>query len=240
MAGQIENHTAAPRSDGAGCPASPRPARFRLFRFQTVTGMKGSAMGILYPGKGWLAAIGLFALSACGDHYMPKPRGYFRIDLPEPKYAAYEAECPFTCNLPVYTRLEVDPRTSGGDTCRFNIVYPKFRARIHCTYLPIRGNADRLVEDAYGFAASHEVKATALRRTPVSDPERRVYGIVYDIEGEVASQAQFFLMDSTRHFLRGSLYFNHRPNPDSIAPVLARIRQDIAEIAASLRWTGGQ
>jgi len=71
----------------------------------------------------------------------------------------------------------------------------------------------------------------------IEDSNRNVFGVVYDIEGAAASPMQFFLMDSTSHFLRGALYFNHRPNPDSIAPVLEFIRADVMQLSQSLIWT---
>jgi gliding motility-associated lipoprotein GldD len=102
--------------------------------------------------------------------------------------------------------------------------------------MPVNNRLPELIEDAYGFAAKHEMKASALRRTLVSDSLRKVYGIVYDIEGDAASNAQFFLTDSTNHFLRGALYFFNPPNPDSIAPVLSFVRGDINRIAQTLQW----
>jgi gliding motility-associated lipoprotein GldD len=94
----------------------------------------------------------------------------------------------------------------------------------------------QLIGDAYGFAAKHEMKASALRRTLVADSLRNVYGIVYDIDGEAASNVQFFLTDSSAHFLRGALYFFNPPNPDSIRPVLEFIRGDITRITQTLQW----
>jgi gliding motility-associated lipoprotein GldD len=82
----------------------------------------------------------------------------------------------------------------------------------------------------------HEVKASALKRTMIEDQQNRLDGIIYDIEGEAASQVQFFVTDSTNHFFRGSLYFNVKPNPDSIAPVLSFIREDINHMVRSVRW----
>jgi gliding motility-associated lipoprotein GldD len=95
---------------------------------------------------------------------------------------------------------------------------------------------DELVNDAYGFAAKHEMKASGLRRTMVSDSARDVHGIIYDIEGDAASNVQFFMTDSTQHFLRGALYFFNAPNPDSIAPVLEFLRRDIDRIAQTIDW----
>lgn len=178
--------------------------------------------------------------ASCSQDPFPKPRGYFRIDLPEKEHTTYRSDCPFEMEVPRYGRIEQNRGERGGDSCWFNFVYPALRAKIHFTYLPIRGNSDALVRDAYTFAARHEMKATAIRRTLIEDPKRDVFGVIYDIEGEAASQVQFFLMDSVRHFVRGALYFSSKPNADSLAPVLSYIRKDIVHMAQTIQWEKGK
>ncbi|MCR5455573.1 MAG: hypothetical protein K6F33_11355, partial [Bacteroidales bacterium] len=63
-----------------------------------------------------------------------------------------------------------------------------------------------------------------------------VYGLLYGIKGNVASPLQFYITDSTRHFLRGSLYFNCSPNKDSLAPSVEFVRQDIERLFETLIW----
>ena len=167
---------------------------------------------------------------------IPKPQGFFRIDLPEHDYQRYESECPLTFDLSKAAKAELFRDRLSVDSCWFNIYYPRLNARVHCSYMQVNGRLDALIEDAYGFAAKHEMKASALRRTMISDSLRDVHGIIYDIEGDAASNVQFFLTDSTNHFLRGALYFFNPPNPDSIAPVLQFVRDDIDRIAQTLEW----
>lgn len=181
-----------------------------------------------------IAAGAFFFLSHGSD--IPRPRGYFRIDLPEKSYRVYETTCPLQMEVPNYAKVELFKDKMRNDSCWFNVYFPKFNARLHCSYMPVSNNMDRLLHDAYGFAAKHEMKATALKRTIISDSLNQVYGIVYDIEGEAASQLQFFLTDSTSHFFRGSLYFFNAPNPDSIAPVLDFLREDVMHLTETIRW----
>jgi len=167
---------------------------------------------------------------------VPKPHGYFRIDLPVHEYRSYESVCPMKLEVSTASQVEVFRDRQSVDSCWFNIYYPRYNARVHCTYIAVGNRFDDLVNDAYGFAAKHEMKASGLRRTMVSDSTRDVHGIIYDIEGDAASNVQFFLTDSSRHFLRGALYFFNAPNPDSIAPVLQFVRGDIDRIAQTLEW----
>ena len=187
------------------------------------------------------AIVLIFFLSAlwfCMDNgtSVPKPHGYFRIELPKQEYRLYESVCPMNLEVSTAAQIEVFRDRQSADSCWFNIYYPRYNARVHCTYISVGNRLNDLIDDAYGFAAKHEMKATALRRTLVSDTLRHVHGILYDIEGDAASNVQFFLTDSSQHFLRGALYFFNPPNPDSIAPVLQFVRGDINHIAQTLEW----
>lgn len=175
-------------------------------------------------------------MMSCREDATPKPIGYFRIDLPEHSYVKFDEACPLTMEVPQYSKVELFTDKVSEDSCWFNVYFPRFKARVYCTYMGIDNNFEGLVKDAYSFAAKHEMKASALKRTMVDKPEDQVEGIIYDIEGEAASQVQFFVTDSTNHFFRGSLYFNNRPNPDSIAPVLQFIRDDIGHMVNSVKW----
>lgn len=173
-------------------------------------------------------------LSACDETWTPRPAGYFRIDLPEKEYVNYTTRCDFSADLPVYAKVEI-VRTST-DSCWYNIVFPEFRAKIHCTYLPVNGDISAMVEDAYNFAFRHEMKANAITRMPFHYDSTHVHGMVYDLKGNVASPIQFFATDSLNHFLRGALYFNHIPNADSIGPVQDFIREDILQMMQTIKW----
>jgi gliding motility-associated lipoprotein GldD len=178
----------------------------------------------------------LYFFMRSGNTVLPKPRGYFRIDLPAKEYTRYSSPCGASFDLPNYTQVRLFKDRDTPDSCWFNLAYPRLRATLHCTVLPINKDLSSLIRDAYGFAAKHEMKASALKRTPVVVPEHDVYGLVYTIEGMAASQVQFFLTDSTEHFFRGALYFDNKPNPDSIAPVLEFIQADIDRLIQSLVW----
>lgn len=171
----------------------------------------------------------------CDEVTTPKPRGYFRIALPEHAYLPYQTEAPLSLEIPAYSKVELRAQ-QDAETYKFNILYPRFKARLHCTYVPVKNNFDKLLEDAYQFAYKHEVKALAINKTRLQNDSNRVYGMRYDLLGNVASPIQFFATDSTDHFLRGSLYFSHIPNADSLYPVVAFIQEDIDHLIQSITW----
>ncbi|MFC3197241.1 gliding motility lipoprotein GldD [Parapedobacter deserti] len=183
--------------------------------------------------------VGLAAIIACActPHYSPKPRGYHRIAFPEKAYYAYSSECPFTFAIPVYAEMRPD-RTADSQPCWVDVVFPEFNARIHLSYMQVQGedNFNRLVEDARTFAFNHTIRATAIDQTRIHHPDQHVYGLKYEIKGNAASGIQFFVTDSTKHYLRGALYFHEKPRLDSIQPVLDFLKADIDTLIHTLRW----
>lgn len=190
---------------------------------------------------GWLTgflALVLMSIMACGENPIPRPKGYFRIDLPEKAYRNFDGPCPFSFDIPVYSALEL--AGDGKDSCRFNLTLPSLRAKLHFTYLPVDGDLSTYMDDAYNLAFQHEVKASAIKRTRIDRSESLVYGLIYDLKGNAASPLQFYVTDSTRHFLRGALYFSTVPNADSIAPVMDFLREDIQHLLNTLEWKDPQ
>lgn len=181
-----------------------------------------------------LLILCLMTLAACEEHYTPRPRGYFRIDLPAKEYVAYDTPCPLKTEIPTYSKVEV--LNEGVDSCWFNLVVPKHKARIYFTYLSVEDNVHMLLDDAYKFAFKHEMKADAILRTNFRVDSSRVFGMIYDLEGNVASPLQFFATDSVNHFIRGSLYFEHAPNADSLKPVVSYLREDVVHLLENIEW----
>ena len=177
----------------------------------------------------------LLLVTGCRPDPIPRPRGYFRIDLPEKGYLLYEDQCPFSLEVPAYAQIE-KREDLPSDSCWFNLGFPDQRARIHFTYYPLHNNLNKYLEDSYTFAFKHEMKANAIQKEPIAIPEHQVYGLMYNLKGNVASSLQFYVSDSTHHFLRGALYFDNVPNADSIAPVLEFLRTDIDHLLNTLSW----
>jgi gliding motility-associated lipoprotein GldD len=169
---------------------------------------------------------------------VPKPRGYFRIDLPPDSARNVTARCPFSADVPVYAVLaQHRPEDNGADgACRTNLIFPDQHGAVHMTWRRIQGDLPELIHDAHEFKAKHEVMATRIRTEEIRRPDARVFGTIFDVDGNVASPMVFYLTDSTANFLYGALYFDVRPNADSLAPVTDRIRSDIRRFARSLRW----
>jgi gliding motility-associated lipoprotein GldD len=178
----------------------------------------------------------LLNIAGCREDYTPKPRGYFRIDLPEKQYVKFDTTYPYTFEYPVYAKVVPDTRPTS-EPYWINIDFPRFRGRIYISYKPVKNNLNEYLEDARTFVVKHIPKAEAIDDSLVYRPADRVYGLIYYIRGsQAASPCQFFLTDSSSHFLRGALYFNVEPNNDSLAPVLNFIEQDIRHLVNTFQW----
>ena len=181
--------------------------------------------------------ISCVAITSCDDdeNIVPKPRAYLRLTYPEKKYIKYDGDCPFTCEIPVYSQMEND-KDYNAEPCWLNLKYPTFNGTLHLSYEKVDGNLNKFMENTYTLASKHQIKASGIEEQQVSRPKSKVYGLVYDIGGNAASPFQFFLTDSSKHFIRGALYFNAVPNVDSIAPVVDFIKQDIYKMIETFEW----
>ncbi len=181
------------------------------------------------------AATALF--SACDNSPdTPKPRGYFRIDLPEKNYVLLDSSFPYRFEYPVYASLSPDLH-APGEKYWLNINFLPFKATLHLSYKKVDGDLMTYLEDAHTLVTKHMPKADAIYDSLIVDRQRNVFGLAYKIEGSgAASPYQFFLTDSASHFLRGALYFNVIPNNDSLKPVIDFIQKDIEHLIGTLQW----
>jgi gliding motility-associated lipoprotein GldD len=180
--------------------------------------------------------IPVLIISGCNQDYAPKPRGYFRIDLPEKDYIRFDSTFPYSFEYPSYATILPDTRTSS-EPYWMNIDFPRFHGRIHISYKPVHENLNEYLEDARTFVVKHIPKADAIDDSLIYRPDSKVYGLIYYIGGtQAASPCQFFVTDSSSRFVRGALYFNITPNNDSLAPVIQYIEEDIRHLIKTFRW----
>ena len=214
---------------------------------------------IIRNSKFLIINLGLITCVACHNVSTPRPYGYFRITPPDTAYmdfASFQLSTfnsqpstlhsqPSTLHSQLSTypytfalsrNAVVQPRLEPGEQYWINLYYPAFDATIHCSYKPVQGNLRELTDDALEFVYRNASHASAIPEREYNHPEARVYGVLFDLEGNTASSCQFFLTDSTRHFFRASVYCNCPPNADSLAPVYNYLRTDVIRMVESFEW----
>ncbi len=172
---------------------------------------------------------------SCRDKAMPKPKGYFRIDFPQKNYEIWNQDYPFSFEYLKGAKVIKD-KSRLAEQYWLNIEYPKYNAILHLSYKEVSKNLEKYLEDSHKLVYKHAIKADAIDEKNYIDKENNIFGLVYRIQGNAASAIQFIATDSSKHFLRGSLYFNNHPNSDSLAPVIQYIDRDIVHLMESLKW----
>lgn len=174
--------------------------------------------------------LGLLLFTACKDDVFPKPASHLRLDYPMAKYVDFENDCPFSFEM------NAEAVIKGEKDCGFTISYPKMKATIYLTYKPVSGNINVLLRDAQKLTYEHVIKADDILEQPYLNPSKKVYGMFYKVDGNAATNSQFYVTDSTRHFLTGSVYFYTKPNYDSIMPAASYVRNDMQRLMETLKW----
>lgn len=172
-----------------------------------------------------------FLSVSCKEDQLPKPSGMLALNYPAAEYSFFELEnCPYSFQKNEKGKVQLE------EGCSMIINYPKLNGALYLTYRPVENNIEQLLSDAQKLTYEHVIKAdNIIEEKYVSDTEH-VYGMFYDVSGNAASQSQFYVTDSTEHFLTGSIYFNTRPNYDSIYPAADYLRKDIRRLMESLGW----
>lgn len=179
-----------------------------------------------------LLTLFLVVLSSCSQDYSPKPLGYFRIGLDYSVYSMTENECAYSFLANNQSQL-----IEGTLDCWYDIYYPNHNATVYLTYKKLNNNLASVIEESHKLAYDHSVKSDGIVEKVYENKEGRVFGVLYHIHGNSASNLQFFVTDSSEHFLRGSLYFNSIPNSDSLQPVKDYIKEDLQVLMESLNWS---
>ena len=186
-----------------------------------------------------LSLIALLVIS-CNSEFTPKRRGYYRIDFPKHEYQVFDQPgYPYSFEYPVYatvvkdsTFFEANPEKPYWN----NIEIPRFNGKVYISYKDVKGSDFmKLVNDAYKMTYKHSSKATEITDSAMRTPNG-VHGMFFQVGGNAATAKQFFLSDTTKHFLRGALYFDATPNEDSLSVVNDFLQEDLKHLINTLKW----
>lgn len=172
----------------------------------------------------------LFFIFSCNSDFLPKPKAYLSLEYPEKEYQNLAIERPYTFDIQQNTKIIDEPNNW------LKIQYPNLKASLDITYKPIENNLQELLVDAEKLVFKHAVKAEQIIPKDFLNYEKRVFGSLYEITGNAASNLQFHATDSTHHFIKGALYFYAKPHYDSILPAVEFIKKDILQLIETIEW----
>ncbi|CAM1343176.1 gliding motility lipoprotein GldD [Tenacibaculum aestuarii] len=184
--------------------------------------------------KFFLLASAIFLIS-CNEEILPKPKAYLSLEYPSKRYSKMPLQKPYSFETTQITQ------SKNLQKNWMKIEYPTLKASVDITYRPIEGNLRELLMESEKLVFEHAIKADQIT-APVEyvNPNTKVYGSLYQILGDAASQVQFHATDSSKHFLKGSLFFYTKPNYDSILPAVEYIKKDMIHMMETLEWKDNQ
>lgn len=185
----------------------------------------------------------LFFLAGCGKpNYSPKPMGFYRFDYPvSDSLVQFSMNvCDFTFRYPDYILIEKDTLffdEKPDHPCWLNLKYKMLNGTIHMSYKPLKSNSlVALTEDYHTMKNKHVIKASFIDEAEIKDEKKHIYGLISEVGGNVASAYQFYITDSSEHFLRGALYFKTEANADSLKPAVEFVKEDIIKMLHTWKW----
>lgn len=167
---------------------------------------------------------------SCKEETLPKPKAYLDLSYDREPYKKLSLQRPYVFEVPS-NAIIIDQKNNW-----LKIKYPQQKASIDITYRPVENNLKELLIEAQRLVFEHTVKADEISSNDYVNFERKVFGSVYEITGNAASQIQFHVTDSVHNFIKGALYFKSRPNYDSVLPAVYFIKQDILNLMETLEW----
>lgn len=192
----------------------------------------------LWKNKYLIALLPLILFSCTSTtEFTPKPKGYNRIDLPEHAYVALEGKHPYSFERSTLAK-ELPDTSYLAEAHWIDLFYPAFNSNIQITYKALEQKKnlfDEHVVDAHKLTYKHDVKAHAIDEAFYRS--KKGYAVtIFELEGEVPSQLQFYVTDSSKHFLRGAVYFKTATKNDSLAPVINYMKEDVLHLIETLSF----
>lgn len=173
----------------------------------------------------------VLVFTSCAEKPKPKPYGELRLQYATPSYIPFNGDSPFTFEYSDQAEISQAKRKNW-----YNMRYPKMHANVFITYFPIHNDFNLHVKEVEKMVYEHTIKASAIDTKSFEYPKNNTFGNFYELKGYTASNIQFFITDSTKHFVTANLYFNSRPRPDSLQPAVEYIKQDLTHMISTFQW----
>jgi len=174
--------------------------------------------------------LSFIVFQSCGTEIAPKPKPYLTLQYSNPSYSKHNFNCPYSFEI---SNLAT---THLKDNCWLKIEYPHLKATLHITYRSVNNNLNEILTEIEKLTFEHTIKADNINAIPYENFEKKVFGKLYSVEGNVATNIQFRVTDSIKHVLAGALYFYAKPNYDSILPAVKYLEKDIIHLVETIEW----
>jgi gliding motility-associated lipoprotein GldD len=175
-------------------------------------------------------------VSCTESELIPKPPTYQRLELPDHEYNAVIDDCPYSIHLPEIYTVKPAIDSNGVKTCNKDIDLGPLNGAIHFSYIEMTHPISEYVNFVNDKVDEHKIMATSIKDKQILRNEDSVFCTFFELQGNVASPFQFYLTDSTSKFVSGVVYFNSRPNYDSLKPTLDYLKIDLDHLINTFKW----
>jgi gliding motility-associated lipoprotein GldD len=178
------------------------------------------------------------ATSACNEaNPVPKPSTFLRTEFPEHSYHPYLSPQNFNFSLAdLYMPKTFEQAKSNYSVQEIDLGPLNGTLFLYYLRLPSKDSLSEIINFANDKVDEHKIMADKIDFEQIIEPKKRVFGTFFELKGNVATNFQFYLTDSTQHFLRGEVLLNCRPNYDSLRPTLQYLKTDLQTLIKSFKW----
>ena len=176
--------------------------------------------------------------SSCNDPApVPKPPTYLNINFPDHTYSYVKGDCPYEFKLSsLYNYKTIE--NSKLNSCIQEIDLGPLKGSLYLYYiaLPSKDSLAEIINFANDKVDEHKIIADKIEFVQIIDSKNSVFGTFFELKGNVATNFQFYLTDSSQNFVRGEVLLNCRPNYDSLRPSLDYLKVDLLEMVHNFKW----
>lgn len=180
----------------------------------------------------------LLATSACNDaNPVPKPSTFLRTEFPEHTYRPYLSPQNFSFSLAdLYMPKTFEQAKSNYSVQEIDLGPINGTLFLYYLRLSSKDSLSEIINFANDKVDEHKIMADKIDFEQIIEPQKSVFGTFFELKGNVATNFQFYLTDSSQHFLRGEILLNCRPNYDSLRPTLQYLKTDLQTLIKSFKW----
>ena len=184
-----------------------------------------------------LAFLILIAYACKEPAPVPKPPTYLNINFPDHSYSYVKGDCPYEFKLAsIYKQKTI--YNSKLKSCKQKIDLGPLNGSLSLYYISLesKDSLPKIINFSNDLVDEHKIKADKINFQQIIDKKNKVFGTFFELQGNVATNFQFYLTDSSQHFVRGEVLLNCRPNYDSLRPVLNYLKIDLLELVHNFKW----
>lgn len=182
----------------------------------------------------FLFSLFLFHFSCDETNYLPREKGFLRLEFEKPTYDTFSSEASklnFIFNN-AYSSFEI----VSDEKIVLKYKDIKIDLVLSDVELENLSSFEESIRNFYVFLEPHRKKSNQISIKEFTSVDNKRFAKVFEMRGPVASPLQFYVTDSINHFLFGSMNVMVKSNYDSIYPSIMYVKNDIFSIIESVNW----